>query len=79
MSEVDTKTAKLAVKTALAVAELMRRVQGGDDHVGPMGGIVQVPTTNQRAQELESEANQLDQLLESPLHRSVDPNSSEGR
>ncbi len=56
--------ARLAVKTADAVATLMERVQGSDDHRGPLGNEIQLPTVAQRVQGLRSDARRLSESLE---------------
>jgi hypothetical protein len=58
--------AQLAVRTAESVAVLMERVQGNDDHRGPQGGEIQLPTVAQRVKELRSEANRLSESLGLP-------------
>lgn len=55
--------ARLAVKTAEAVATLMERVQGPDDHRGPFGNEIPQPPIAQRVKGLRLDARQLAESL----------------
>ena len=62
MTDIEEVIKQMAALVAETAEQLAPLVQATEPHVGPMGGVVQVPSATRRATELRSKANALRQL-----------------